>query len=180
MNEEKQSPISFKAVITRLPLKGMPVSIVATASQCEALAAEHDLVSVERLDAQLLVAPWNRNGIRVSGRFVADVTQQCGVTLEPLQARLEDAVEGLFLPADSKLGRQGVGGEGEILIDADGPDSPEIFSGDSIDVGALVEEFFGLSIDPYPRKPGAMVGTVAEANPEGPLQEKLRQLTRKS
>ncbi len=180
MHEENESSISFKVVVSRLSQKGTPVSIEANLAQREELAAEHDLISVERLEAQLLVAPWNRNGVRVSGHFHADITQQCVVTLEPLHASLEDAVEGVFLPADSKLGRLGFAGEGEILIDVDGPDSPETFTGDTIDVGALVEEFFGLAIDPYPRKPGAALGDVQDAVPEGQLQEKLRMLTRKT
>ena len=119
----------------------------------------------------------------MSGHVEADITQECVVTLDPLQAKIEETVEGLFLPEDSKLGRLGFEGGGEIHIDAEGPDSPETFSGDSIDVGALAEEFFGLGIDPYPRKAGAALpGRVEDehaAQPEGPLQEKLRRLARK-
>ena len=32
---------------------------------------------------------------------------------------------------------------GEILVDPEGPDAPEVFSGDRIDVGALAEELEG-------------------------------------
>ena len=181
---EGASPVSFKASVTRLPQSGMPVLVDADARQREALAAAHGLVSVERFHAELLVAPWKRNGVRVSGRVEADITQQCVVTLDPLQAKVEEAVEGLFLPEDSKLGRLGFEAGGEIHIDAEGPDSPETFSGDTIDVGALAEQFFALGIDPYPRKPGAMLaagdGGDASSQPEGPLQEKLRQLKPKS
>lgn len=181
---EEVSPVSFKAFVTRLPQKGMPVVIDADARQREALAAAHELVSVERFHAELHVAPWKRHGVKVSGRVEADIIQECVVTLEPLQARIEEEVEGLFLPADSKLGRQGFDASGEIHIDAEGPDSPETFTGDMIDVGALAEQFFGLAIDPYPRKPGAELASgdddKASREPEGPLQEKLRQLTRKS
>lgn len=182
--DEVKSPVSFKASVTRLPQKGMPVVIDADERQREALAAAHGLVSVERFHAQLLVAPWKRNGVKVSGHVEADITQECVVTLDPLQARIDEAVEGLFLPEDSKLGRLGFEGGGELHIDADGPDGPETFSGDTIDVGALAEEFFGLGIDPYPRKPGAMLVGEGEdgspSQPEGPLQEKLRQLKRKA
>ena len=69
----------------------------------------------------------------------------------------------MFLPEDSKLGRLGFDGGGEILLDAEGPDSPETFSGDTIDVGALAEEFFGLAIDPYPRKPGVSLAAAGDA-----------------
>lgn len=181
--EHEHSPVSFMASVARLPQKGLPVIIDADARQRAALAAAHDLVSVERFRAELLVTPWKRNGVKVSGRVEADITQECVATLDPLQARIDETVEGLFLPEDSKLGRLGFEGGGEIHIDAEGPDSPETFSGDSIDVGALAEQFFGLGIDPYPRKPGAAFASAMEdgasAQPEGPLQEKLRRFARK-
>ncbi len=183
MQEEKKSAISFMAFVARLPQKGMRVVIDADERQRAALAKEHELVSVERLHAELLVEPWKRNGVKVSGLVEADITQECIVTLDPLQARIDEVVEGLFLPADSKLGRLGFEGGGEIHIDAEGPDSPETFDGDAIDVGALAEEFFGLAINPYPRKPGAALATADDGGApalDGPLQEKLRQLTRKS
>ena len=183
-DEHVKSPVSFKASVMRLPQKGLPVVIEADARQRQALAEAHRLVSVERFRAELLVTQWKRNGVKVSGHVEADITQECIVTLDPLQAKIDETVEGLFLPEDSKLGRLGFEGGGEIHVDAEGPDSPETFSGDTIDVGALAEEFFGLGIDPYPRKPGATLpraaGDTAAAQPEGPLQEKLRRLTRKA
>jgi hypothetical protein len=181
--KDSVSPVSFKASVTRLPQKGMPVVIDADERQRVALAAAHDLLSVERFHAELLVTPWKRNGVKVSGRVEADITQECVVTLDPLKATVGEEVESLFLPADSKLGRLGFEGGGEIHVDAEGPDSPETFSGDTIDVGALAEEFFGLGIDPYPRSPGATLTSNDENEPPpgtgGPLQEKLRQLKRK-
>ncbi|TIR82188.1 MAG: DUF177 domain-containing protein, partial [Mesorhizobium sp.] len=92
-----------------------------------------------------------------------------------------EPVEALFLPEQSKLGREGFDGGGEIVLDADGPDSPETFSGDTIDVGALAEQFFGLAIDPYPRKPGASLEGAGDDQPEeSEFQKKLRSLLGKS
>ncbi|TIN13876.1 MAG: DUF177 domain-containing protein, partial [Mesorhizobium sp.] len=68
---------------------------------------EHELLSVENYRAELLVAPWKRNGVKVSGRVEADITQACIVTLEPIEAHIDEAVDALFLPEQSKLGRQG-------------------------------------------------------------------------
>lgn len=182
-DDHDKSPVSFNVSVTRLPQKGMPVVLDADDRQREALSAAHGLLSVERFHAELLVAPWKRNGVKVSGRVEADITQECVVTLDPLPARIEEPVEGLFLPQDSKLGRLGFEEGGEIHIDVEGPDSPETFTGDTIDVGALAEEFFGLGIDPYPRKPGAQLAVSGDessaSQPEGPLQEKLRQFKRK-
>lgn len=183
-HEDVTSPVSFRVHVARLPQKGMRVVVEADARQRVALAAAHGLVSVTRYRADLLVTPWRRNGIKVAGTVKADIVQECVVTLEPLDANVSAAVEGLYLPEDSKLGRQGFEGGGEIMLDVEGPDAPELFSGDSIDAGALAEEFFGLALDPYPRKSGASIGAPtlepAKVEPDGPLQEKLRQLTRKS
>ncbi|HMM63265.1 MAG TPA: DUF177 domain-containing protein [Mesorhizobium sp.] len=174
---EPRSPVSFDAHVARLPQKGLPVTIEADAAQRAALAEAHGLLSVENYRAELLVAPWRRNGVKVSGRVEADITQACVVTLEPVSAHIDEPVEGLFLPQDSKLGRQGFEGGGEILLDAEGPDSPETFSGDTIDVGALAEEFFGLAIDPYPRKPGVSLGADGGGqDAETEFQRKLKSL----
>lgn len=180
---QKTSPVSFRVNVLRLPKNGLPVVIDADEAQRAELAEEHGLVSVERFHADLMVTAWKRNGVKVEGKVEADITQTCVVTLDPLRNAIREPIDAVFLPEDSKLGREGFNTGGEILIDAEGPDSPETFSGDSIDVGALAEEFFGLAIDPYPRKPGAVLpgGTDdgGPHEPEGPLQAKLRQFIRK-
>ncbi len=76
------------------------------------------------------------------------------VTLEPLTSAIAEEVDTVFVPENSRLARIRVDESGEMLLDAEGADSPETFSGDRIDVGAVAEEFFELAIDPYPRKPG--------------------------
>ncbi|RRI00950.1 DUF177 domain-containing protein [Mesorhizobium tamadayense] len=178
---ETQSPVSFLANVARLPQKGLPVVVEADARQRAALAAEHDLLSVESYRAELHVASWKRNGVKVSGRVEADITQACIVTLDPVAAHIDEPVEALFLPEHSKLGREGFEGGGEIVLDADGPDSPETFSGDTIDVGALAEQFFVLAIDPYPRKPGASIEAAGDDQlEESEFQKKLRSLLGKS
>lgn len=162
----------------------MPVVIDADETQRAALSEVHALASVERFHAELLVSPWNRNGVRVEGKVAADIVQECIVTLEPLAAHIAEAVSAVYLPEDSKLGREGFGAGGEILIEIDGPDSPETFTGDSIDVGALAEEFFGLAINPYPRKGDVSLDVVRPdllpEPEENALQKKLKALTGKS
>ena len=180
MTRRERSPVSFDVNIARLPKKGMPVTIEATEAQRAELAELHGLVSVVSFRADLMVAAWKRNGVSVDGRVIADIVQSCIVTLEPVEARVDEEISQFFLPETSKLGRESFGLGGEILIDVDGPDSPETFSGDFIDVGALAEEFFGLGIDPYPRKPGATLPSAPAGEKDLPeekdLQRKLRKL----
>ena len=161
---DTQSPVSFFANVARLPHKGLPVVIEADAAQRAALAEEHGLLSVEAYRAELLVVSveaQRREGQRpCRGRHHPGLHRHA----RTVEAHIDEPVEALFLPEDSKLGRQGFEGGGEILLDAEGPDSPETFSGDIIDVGALAEQFFGLAIDPYPRKPGASLEAGGETD----------------
>ncbi|HEV7252544.1 MAG TPA: DUF177 domain-containing protein [Mesorhizobium sp.] len=173
-----RSPVSFPVHVARLPQKGMPVLIEANEKQREALAAAHGVLDVESYRADLQVRPWKRNGVEVTGRVTARIVQECVVTLEPVENAIDEPVEAVFLPEQSKLGRLGFEGGGEIMIDAHGPDSPETFSGDTVDVGALAEELFALAIDPYPRKPGAALPSADEEAPrdEEPDEDWRRQL----
>ncbi len=150
-----QSPISFKANVLRLPRKGMPVVINADEGQRAALAAEHDLLTVERLHADLLVVPWKSDGVRISGHVEADIEQACVATLEPVAASIRAVIDAIFIPQGSPLAKKMADPSGEFLLDPDGPDAPELFVGDMIDVGAVAEEFFALAIDPYPRSRSA-------------------------
>ena len=149
---DDESPISFKVHVARLPKRGMPVMIEADESQRQALAAIHELLEVKRFRVDAMVTEWSREGVRVSGHINADIVQACVVSLEPLPAVIDEEIDALFVPARSRLARQDWLDTGEIVVSADGPDIPDTFEGEEIDVGAVAEERFALALDPYPRK----------------------------
>jgi hypothetical protein len=183
MSAAAESPVSFRASVVRLPKKGMPVTIVASPAQRTALAREHGLLEVKKFQADLVVSPWKRDGVSVSGRVEGDIVQECVVTLDPVDAHVEEDVSAVFIPEGSNLGRLDVLSAGEMILDPEGPDAPESFSGTHIDVGALAEQFFALGIDPYPRKEGiepfATADVEEENQPLGTLAEKLAALKRR-
>ncbi|WP_173931337.1 DUF177 domain-containing protein [Chelativorans sp. Marseille-P2723] len=172
-------PVSRMVRVGRLPAKGITVAILADDEQKADLARVHNLASVEHFEAEMLVRPWKRDGVRVTGYVEASIVQTCVVTLEPLPAQIREEIAALFVPVNSRLAREDEEG-GEIIVSAEGEDLPEPFEGDSIDVGSLAEEFFVLAIDPYPRKPGAVPDLPEqeeeEETPEGSLQEALKKL----
>ena len=155
MRSETHAAIPHQVSVARLPQNGMPLTLKADEKELRALAKAHDLVSVQSFAAELLVRKWRKDGVKITGRVTADITQTCIITLEPLASRIDGEVDALFVPEGSKLARPLLTTDGEIVIDFDGDDLPETFSGDTIDAGAVAEEFFGLAIDPYPRAPGA-------------------------
>ncbi len=186
MKSTDESPVSYRVSVGRLPQKGMPVQIRAQPEQLVALARDHDLLGVERFAADLKVEKWKRDGVKVSGVVEAEIVQSCVLTLEPVRSAIREAVEAVFVPENSKLARREGHRHDEIMLDPDGPDLPETFEGDTVDVGALAEEFMELAIDPYPRAPDATEGAMSTSTEPGGEKErespfaKLRQLKNKS
>ncbi len=149
-----KSPISYPIDVRRLPQKGFPVVIEPNAKELGELARAQNLVSVGSFHAELLLKDWKRGGVSVTGRVRASIVQECVVTLEPMEAQIDEEVDIVFVPEGSPLARDTID-EGELVLSADASDPPETFDGVTIDAGAVAEEFFALGIDPYPRKPGA-------------------------
>ena len=179
-DEPVSSPVSFPVHVARLPRKGMRVEIEADDAQRAALAAAHGLEAVDSFRAELDVTAWKKGGVKVEGRVRARIVQACIVSLEPVEQAVDEDVSALYLPEGSKLALPQRSAEGEMILDPEGEDGPEPFSGDSIDVGQLAEEFFALGIDPYPRKAGAAIAAGGEDDePRGPLFEKLQALRKK-
>lgn len=181
MTTQERSPISFIVNVARLPNNGMPIRFDADEAQRRNLATAHDLLEVRRLRVEVDVIGWKKGGVKVTGQVVGEVVQACTVTLEPVDEVVEERISAVFLPTGSRLAKPYNIVEGEIILDPEGEDLPELFSGDEIDIGAIAEEFFTLGINPYPRKSGVEVATTTEDDEEerGPLFEKLAALRNK-
>ena len=164
--EHKVGALSHKISVNRLPQRGMPVRLEPNETERAELARDHGLVAVNSFSAELTVAKWRSDGVKVTGKLSADIVQTCSITLEPIDAHVENDIDAVFVPEHSKLARMETDANGEILLDAEGPDGPETFAGDQLDVGQVTEEFFELGIDPYPKKPGAELPPVADADRE--------------
>ena len=158
-------PIHRPVDVRSLPAKGYVERIEATEEERRALARANGLPDVPRFQAFVRVLPWGSDGVRVTGTIEAEVVQECVVSLEQLDARIEEVIETVLVPDGSPLARME---EGEVVLDADGEDPPETFTPPIVDVGALAAEFFALALDPYPRAPDAELpveASDAEANP---------------
>lgn len=146
--------LTYPVAVGNLPQKGLNVTIGTTEGERAALAGEHGLEAVKSFDAELLLTRWKKNGIRIRGHVDAEIVQACVVTLDPVTSKIAEEIDTIFVPENSRLAKIRLDESGELLLDAEGADIPETFTGDKIDLGAVVEEFFELAIDPYPRKPG--------------------------
>jgi len=152
MTAAGKPPFSYLVKVGHVSANPVTVRLSADAGERAALAKAWDVLDVGALEAELEVARWKRDGVRIKGTVRARLTQACVVTLDPVEAEIEEPFEALFVPEGSRLARMETGESGEVIVDAEGPDMPEPFTGDTIDVGAVVAEFVALAIDPYPRK----------------------------
>jgi len=123
------------------------VTIEADAGEREALARRFGLFSLDRLAATLRVSVEDGDALlRLRGRLVADVTQACVVTLEPVRSHLESPFEGLY----SRSARAQAADE----IELGEAEAPEPISAGVIDLGEVTAEQLALELNPFPRAEG--------------------------
>lgn len=87
----------------------------------------------------------------LEGELVAEVTQTCVVSLEPVSTRTRVAVRRCFVQGGTGSQEE----DGEWLFDLDGEDPPDVMPDGQVDLGEVAAEELVLALDPYPRKPGA-------------------------
>jgi hypothetical protein len=116
------------------------------------VARDLDLEDVRRLGARIVVRPW-LDGLEFEGRVEALVTRLCGVSLEPFDVVVDEPLEVRVVPEGSPNAPRS---EGEIVVDLEAEDPPDEAPAEGVDPSAYVVEALALSLDPFPRKPGAV------------------------
>ncbi|MFO0993352.1 MAG: DUF177 domain-containing protein [Hyphomicrobiales bacterium] len=124
----------------RIPREGSSETVAAEPKELIALAKRLDVPALHALTANLKVEPWRGGGLKITGRFRADLEQICVVTLDPFRDTLEGQVERIYLP--------------EAAVAASDEDEADHLVEGAADLGELVTEALALALDPYPRKPG--------------------------
>ncbi|WP_185983206.1 DUF177 domain-containing protein [Aureimonas mangrovi] len=169
-----QKPVlDCDVVVSRLPRSGLEVTYEANARERSALADLLSVLDVESVTARVTVSPWRRDGVSVRGRLTAEVTQASVVSLEPVEQAIDEEVDLVFLPEGSRLARPRQAADGELVVDPEGDDVPETFTGDRIPLGGAFAEIVALALDPYPRGGGESFepapDDAADAEPERPV-----------
>jgi uncharacterized metal-binding protein YceD (DUF177 family) len=154
LDPRETPPFSYPVKVGHISANAVTVRVEADERERQALAKLWQVLSVASLTAELQIARWKKDGVRLKGRVQARIVQACVVSLEPVESMIDETLEQIFVPEGSKLARLMTGDTAEMVLDPDGPDLPETFVGDTIDAGAVVAEFAALAIDPYPRKAG--------------------------
>ena len=162
----------------RLPLNqirdGERIDLSADEDERRRIAERLGLRSLNRFDAH---ATLDRKGeiVRARGRLKAVLRQSCVVTDEPVDAHADESFDIYFLPEPSSESP-------EEEIELHESDCDVVFhDGSAIDLGQAIADTLALTLDPYPRSPGAEatlkeagVLTEAEAGPFAALAKLKR------
>ena len=142
---------AYKA--TEIPARGLTETIKATNQECAAMAKILDLVELKSVDVSFQLTCIGLRRFRLTGQLIADVVQNCVITLDPVTSRIDEEIEVEFWPAEDVARLESGDDPEDTDVPLDGPEPlPE--SG-LIDVGQAAYELLASSLDPYPRTPGA-------------------------
>lgn len=130
-----------------------PVRLELEPNEAEraAIAKQLGLRGLPAFTARVTAKPW-LDGVELSGRFQAVVEQVCGVSLDSFEQPVEGEIDVRAVPAGSLHATAHEGGE--LELDPDAPDAPDVLESDTVDVAGYVVEHLALELDPFPRKPG--------------------------
>jgi uncharacterized metal-binding protein YceD (DUF177 family) len=155
--------IEFSRTADIRQIDAAPLYLVATDSECAALARRFDLVAVKRLEATLSLVK-DDAAVLATGTLSADIIQSCAISGEDLPVLIREALVFRFAPA-----RQYCPDE-ELELEANELDEIE-FTGTSFDLGEAVAQSLVLAINPFAEGPDAehvrreMLGDAAASGP---------------
>lgn len=156
--DKTNRPWSVPVAVEDITDTGLHIEIEAAAETRAALAA---LAGVRELPQLAAVFDLTRlgAGVHVAGQVTGRVGQTCVVTLEPIENRVEEAIDLRFAPVAGPLAP-----ESEAKTAKSDDEPPEPLIDGSVDLGAIATEFLLLGIDPYPRKADAKFTPPAREN----------------
>ena len=131
------------------------------------IARDLGLESLPALTADMTVKSW-LDGAEITGHFEGVVEQICGISLDPFEQPVSGDVEVRVVPPGSASAPTEQEG-GEIELDPEAPDPPDVLDSDVVDLAAYLVEHLALAIDPFPRKPGVAFDYTPETKEESPF-----------
>jgi uncharacterized metal-binding protein YceD (DUF177 family) len=150
-HDTTKSELTWGHAVREVPQSGLTVTRDAGPDELAAVGQALDLIACTGLRAHYTLQPMSGGRYRLSGRLHAEVTQACVVTLDPIEGRLEESFEATFWPREAMPAPE----SGELAID-DAPEPEPIVAG-QIGVGRIIFESLAAALEPYPRKPGAVL-----------------------
>jgi uncharacterized metal-binding protein YceD (DUF177 family) len=152
------SEFSRLVPLARIGAEPFRQQITASESEREALARRFDLVSLDRLSADIELIRQRGDMLLLRASYEATFVQECAVTLDPIEGVMADSFALRYGPPEAEPSDPDP--EGEAF---------EPLTGDAVDVGEAVAQEFSLALPAFPRSPDAAIELDAPAPGTGPF-----------
>jgi uncharacterized metal-binding protein YceD (DUF177 family) len=154
MTPELHRPLA----LDRIGPDGADVTVEASPAECARLAERMQLPAVLSLSCRFHLVREGSTRVRAAGHLAARVVQTCAVTAEDFEAALTEDFRVRFVPTD------------EVSDDPELDDDDEVpYEGRILDLGEAAAEQLALSLDPYPRAPGAELWPIEDDEAPAPF-----------
>ena len=145
--------LKFMLNVQKLPTKGVYIELIADKNELALLGRNHNLLDVSYFKAKYKAMPGKMQSITLKGFIEAHITQTCIATGQAVEKIVEKEVEIFYFKRESKLAMKAENNLSNELYGNNEDESHffEIYDKNIINIGAITEEIFELSIDLYPR-----------------------------
>ncbi|NNF76683.1 MAG: hypothetical protein HKN05_01515, partial [Rhizobiales bacterium] len=134
----------------------------ADSAELSALQQRYGVEALRSVSAHLTISPEPEGAVKVSGVVRAELSQNCTVTLEPVEETVDEPIAVTYLPP----GVDEPGGAVDRMLESQ--EDYEPFDGLSLELGELVAQEIAAAIDPYPRKSGVVFGNQGQLGDNAP------------
>lgn len=150
--DDAPSPPSRAYDVSDIPSAGISGSINLVESERENVATLLQTPEVSKFQFEYALVPDQRKRFRLKGRLTANVVQECIITMEPVEATIDEEIQiDLWPSKDVEIAEKLAEEEGRTIL----LEGPEPIIDGQIDVGQLAYECLADLLDPFPRKTGA-------------------------
>lgn len=161
----------FKISIRKLPPAGEWIELPVQSGDLGILADEIGVMSCSELKAKFRVKRYRKHGVTVIGEFFARIEQECIATLDPVNSHIKGGFDRQFLPQQESDYTVPEIIDGEIVLDPEADDIPDLLEGDEINLWEVLSEEMILAINPFPRSDNAPKQTAQTPKKEEVLDD---------
>ncbi len=154
MTPELHRPVA----LDRIGPQGMTVEVQAKPDELPAIAARLRVLELASLHCAFKLRRVGAATVEAQGVLRAEVTEACVVSLDPFSHDVQERFTVHFVPSGTE---------------DDNPDPEAVdqipYSAGAADLGEAAVEQLALALDPFPRKPGAVLPDEATAETPNPF-----------